>query len=42
MAGEHDDAIFRIDDLVDLVRFNSTCHMVQARAQCATTDKYHH
>ena len=39
MAGEHDDAISRVDDLIDLVRFklDSTCHVVQARACRATT-----
>ena len=40
MAGEHDDAISRVDDLIDLVRLDSTCHVVQARAEPAT--QYHH
>ena len=31
MAGEHDDAISRVDDLIDAVRFNSICCVVQAR-----------
>ncbi|KAF8552355.1 hypothetical protein OG21DRAFT_1511593 [Imleria badia] len=30
MAGEHDDAISRLDDLIDTVHFNSICHVVQA------------
>ena len=32
MAGEHDDAISRIDDLIDTVQFNPICYVVQARA----------
>ena len=35
MAGEHRDAISRIDDLNAAVHFNSICYMVQARAQRA-------
>ena len=30
MAGEHDDAISRVDDLMDTVRLNSVCYVVQA------------
>ena len=30
MAGEHDDAISRVDDLIDTVQFNSVCYVVQA------------
>ena len=30
MAGEHDDAISRVDDLIDTVHFNSVCYVVQA------------
>ena len=37
MAGEHDDAISRVDDLIDTVSFNSICYVVQARAWRATT-----
>ena len=36
MTGEHDDAISRVDDLIDTVPFNSICYVVQARAECAT------
>jgi hypothetical protein len=32
MAGEHDDAIYRVDDLIDTVPLDPTCRMVQARA----------
>ena len=31
MTGEHDDAISRVDDLIDTVPFNSICYAVQAR-----------
>ena len=31
MAGEHDDAISRVDDLIDTVQFDSICYVVQAR-----------
>ncbi|KAF8547410.1 TPR-like protein [Imleria badia] len=30
MAGEHEDAISRVDDLISMIHFNSTCYMVQA------------
>ena len=33
MAGEHEDAISRLDDLTDMVRFKSICYAVQACAQ---------
>ncbi|KAF8123182.1 hypothetical protein EV363DRAFT_1587463 [Boletus edulis] len=36
MAGEHRDAISRVDDLIATVHFNSICYAVQARAQRAT------
>jgi hypothetical protein len=32
MAGEHDDAISRIDDLIDTERVGSMFYVVQARA----------
>ncbi|KAF8414500.1 hypothetical protein L210DRAFT_3571914 [Boletus edulis BED1] len=32
MAGEHIDAISRLDDLIATVRFNSVCYTVQACA----------
>ncbi|KAF8547868.1 YVTN repeat-like/Quino protein amine dehydrogenase [Imleria badia] len=31
MAGDHDDAISRVDDLIDAVHFNSICYVVQAQ-----------
>ena len=31
MVGEHDDAIYRVDDLIDTVHFNSMCYVVQVR-----------
>ena len=31
MAGEHRDAISRVDDLNAAVHFNSICYVVQAR-----------
>ena len=37
MSGEYDDAISRLDDLIDTVPFISICYVVQARAQRATT-----
>ena len=37
MAGEHDDAISRVDDVIAMVRDNSICYVVQARAQRANT-----
>ena len=30
-AGEHDDAISRLDDVIATVQFNSICYVVQAR-----------
>ena len=30
MAGEHNDAISRLDDLIATVHMNSICHVVQA------------
>ncbi|KAN0101131.1 hypothetical protein V8E55_001115 [Tylopilus felleus] len=30
MAGEHDDAISRVDDVISTVHFSSICHVVQA------------
>ena len=30
MAGEHDDTISRIDDVISMVHFSSICHVVQA------------
>lgn len=35
MAGEHNDAILRIDHLIATVFFNSTFYVVQVRAPCA-------
>ena len=32
MAGQHDDAISRIDDLIDMVPFDSIYYVVQVRA----------
>ena len=37
MAGEHADAISRVDELIDTVQFNSICYVVQARSQHAAT-----
>ena len=37
MAGEHRDAISRVNDLIATVHLNSTCYMVQARARRITT-----
>ena len=42
MAGEHDDAISRVDDLIDTVPFNSICHVVQARAHALPRGEYYH
>ena len=36
MAGEHDDAISRIDDVISTVHFSSICYVVQARAFVTT------
>ena len=32
MAGEHDDALARVGDLIATVHLNSICYVVQARA----------
>lgn len=32
IVGEHDDAISRVDDLIDMVSFNSIYYVVHARA----------
>ena len=37
MAGEHDDAISRVGDLIATLQLNSICYVVQAREQRATT-----
>ena len=42
MAGEHRDAISRIDDLAATVHFNSICYVVQARTHAAPRGEYHH
>ena len=42
MAGERDDAISRVDDLIDTVQFNSICYVVQARAHAPPRGEYHH
>ena len=39
MAGEHDDAISRVDDLIDTVPFDSIFYVAQARAYRATTQR---
>ena len=31
MAGEHEDAISRVDDLIDVVLLNPICYVAQAR-----------
>jgi hypothetical protein len=36
MAGEHDDAVSRVGDLIDTVPLDSIRYVVQARAQRAT------
>ena len=36
MAGEHFDAISRVDDLITMDSLNPICYIVQARAQCST------
>ena len=35
MAGEHHDALSYMDSLTAEVRYDSSCHMIQAHAQCA-------
>ena len=35
MAGEHMDAISRVDDLIAAVFFNSTFYVVRVRRRCA-------
>ncbi|KAF8546584.1 hypothetical protein OG21DRAFT_1491063 [Imleria badia] len=42
MAGEHDDAISRIDDLINTVHFNSICYVVQARVHVPSPWKLAH
>ena len=42
MAGEHDDAISRVGDLIDTMQFNSICYVVQARAHALPHGEYHH
>ena len=37
MAGDYDDAISRVDDLIATLHLNSICYVVQARGQRATT-----
>ena len=37
IAGEHRDAISRVDDLIATVNFNSICYVVQARILHAAT-----
>ncbi|KAF8555028.1 hypothetical protein OG21DRAFT_963279 [Imleria badia] len=37
IAGEHRDAISRVDDLIAIVHFNSICYVVQACARPAKT-----
>jgi len=37
MAGEYDDAMSRVDDLIATLQLNSICYVVQAREQRATT-----
>ena len=41
MAGEHRDAISRVDDLIATVHYNSICYVVQARARALPRDEYH-
>lgn len=41
MAGEHNDAMSRIDDLITTVFFNSTLHVVQVRECCAISEQRH-
>ena len=42
MAGEHLDAISRVDDLIATVPFNSICYVVQARAHALPRGKCYH
>ncbi|KAF8428478.1 hypothetical protein L210DRAFT_876295, partial [Boletus edulis BED1] len=42
MAGEHRDAISRVDDLIATVTSNSTCYVVQACPRPASTLQHHH
>ena len=37
MAGEHREAISRVDDLIATVSLNSICYVVQARTHASTT-----
>jgi hypothetical protein len=40
MAGEHRDAISRVDDLIATVSFNSICYIVQARTHVLPCSEY--
>ena len=42
MAGEHRDAISRVDDLIATIPFNSICYVVQARTYALSRGEYHH
>ena len=42
MAGEHPDAISRVDDLIATIPLNSTCYVVQARAHALPCSEYYH
>ena len=42
MAGEHRDAISRVDDLITTIPLNSICYVVQARAHALPRCEYHH
>ena len=41
MAGEHRDAISRLDSLIATVHLNSICYVVQARIPYTTTITNH-
>ena len=42
MAGQHRDAISRVDDLIDTIPLNSICYVVQARAYALPHSEYNH
>ena len=42
MAGEHPDAISRVDNLIATIPLNSTCYVVQARAHALPCSEYYH
>ena len=42
MAGEHRDAISRVDDLIATITVNSICYVVQARAHALPRGEYHY